>query len=109
MIGSVKLLQSLACIGQAYSGAAASSRFGSPTQAGPVVAHSEAQHPIVAISADLDPSRGRTRSDSMTDRVLHERLEDQVGDTRIENFRIDGELDSKTISEPVLLDLEVSV
>jgi hypothetical protein len=60
---------------------------GQPVSAVP---HVDLQLPAASDGADADASRPRPRRDAVTDGVLDERLQEQMGDARVEDGGIDA-------------------
>src|SRR5215207_9517182 len=72
-----------------------------------VVAHLEAQQAVVAPGRDAHHARRAARRDAVAHRVLHQRLQQEVRDTRIERGGVDVPGDAEAVLEAGLLDLEV--
>ena len=99
----VQLLQAGTCIRKADSFV----YRGSGLHARPIIRDSKNQFVLVTLRADLQVAALRPRVEAMSDRVFREWLQDQVGDSRIQAFRFDGERDSQAIAESDLLDVEI--
>src|SRR6266496_4272487 len=104
LIVSVELLEAGARVRQPDPGPARAWRFQEPR---PVVAHAQYEHSLLSPSGDLDLPAAGLRRDAVLDRVLHERLQDQVGYARRKDLGRNVEGDLQPILEPRRLDLHV--
>src|SRR5271165_224893 len=101
----VKLLQPAASVAQAHT----LGRHASPSasQARAVVADLHPYVVMIAPGGDANQAGGATGSDAVTDGVLHQRLQNQVGDKRVHRAGINVDLDLQAVAEAGLLNVDV--
>src|SRR4030095_930421 len=82
---------------------------GRPRERPPVVADADLEETVVSLRADLDraaPGQGR---DSVLDRILDQRLQDEVRHEGALDVLGDGVADGESVAEADLLDCEVAL
>src|SRR5258707_13886386 len=77
-------------------------------QTGPVVDNLDFEKPSYQPCADVDSARSDPPSDSVTNRVLYQRLKYQIGDQNGFRVRIYLNLNAQPVVKPNLLDFEVT-
>src|SRR6185369_3106440 len=73
----------------------------------PAVLNVDDQPALVTAAGNPHPSPTRLQGDSVSHRILHQRLQQQVGDQGIQRLRCDVELDGQPVLEPRLLDFQI--
>src|ERR1035438_2996319 len=101
----VELLQAAAGIAQAHAFGRHDST--AAVEASAVVAYLHPHIVAIAPGGNANQSRRAARSDSMADGVLHQRLQEQVGDERVEGAGIDVALNPQSVAEANLLNVDV--
>ena len=81
---------------------------GAAREAAAVVAHLEVQHSVHTLGAYFDPAGRTAPRDPVPDGVLGERLEDEIGNARVEQGGRRLHAHGEAVPEPHLLDLEVA-
>src|ERR1051325_10165497 len=102
---SIEVLEARSCVGQAD--AVVEERESIAGYANSGIAHSDGQAIAHVSCADLDHTGCGARCDAMSYRVLHERLQQQHRNPRIEGFRIDVGVYGQPGPESRLFDVDV--
>src|SRR5688572_16070511 len=105
LAGTIKLLQSGAGIGQADAFA----QWLAPWQAAAIVLNLQFELVILPLRPQYDLPRPRMPLDPVADRVLDERLEDEIWHARLKRFRCDVQFDFEAFPKASLFDLEVAI
>jgi hypothetical protein len=77
---------------------------GKRSQAGTIILNRYFQHSLDATGADPDLPSGGTASDSVADRIFHERLQNHMRHRGRENLRVRRNFDLKAVLKAHLLD-----
>src|SRR5664279_3553473 len=101
LIFVVKLLQTAAGVAQADT-LGRHDAVGA-CQPGAVVADLHPDVVVIAPAGDANQAGRAPRADAVTDGVLHQRLQNQVGDKRVQGAGIDVGLDLQAVAETLLL------
>src|SRR6266478_2672015 len=104
MTGTVQLLQTGPCVGESQSSAA-----GVAVEARPVVPHLEMQAVALPDRGDRNLRDAAVGDDTVSDRVLHERLQEQGRDDGRRRPGIDAKRHTQAIAESRFLDGDVMV
>src|SRR5262245_14325804 len=101
---TVELLQSFTRVAQAKA-------FGGQLadEAGPVVAHAQYQAVARALGANLDAARAVDLADTMLDRVLRQRLQNEIGYQRIGDLLARLDVDLEPSAEADFHDFKITL
>src|SRR6266853_80565 len=103
---TVQLPQTRAGVGEADTAAFRALEHGREPR--PIVPDRKVQAAVDTPGADQQPTHRAARRDPVTDRVLNERLEDQIGYLGVERLGLRVHHRLETLAKPDLLDVEIA-